>query len=189
MSVIAFKCGTKNKLAKFLVPHLNAITDMTHSLKNSYHLIDELNRITLPEGCFVCSFDVTSLFTNIPLDETINIAVNEMYKDDDNFRNLTRNKFKSLLELVCKDTYFIFNDELYLQIDGVAMGSPVSSTFANLFLGYHEKRWLQECPPEFKPIFYKRYVDDTLIVFKQQQHANLFLNYLNNKHANINFTI
>ena len=127
-------------LAKFLVPFVNAITDNTYSLKNSYNLIDELNNINLPENCFICSFDVTSLFTNIPLNETIDIAVEEMYKEDGSFRNLPKKKFKSLLELVCKDTYFLFNNELYLQIDGVAMGSPVSSTFANLFLGYHEKR-------------------------------------------------
>ena len=142
-----------------------------------------------PADSFVCSFDIVSLFTNIPLKETIEIATNEMYKADSSFRNLSKNKFKALLEVICKDTYFVFNDELYLQTDGVAMGSPMSSIFANIFLGYHEKKSLEECPVSFKPVFYKRYVDDTLIIFKHPSHAEQFLEYLNGKHQNITFTI
>ena len=69
------------------------------------------------------------------------------------------------------------------------MGSLISRTFANLFLGYHEKQWLQECPTNFKPVFYKRYVDDTFIVFKKSNHARHFLNYLNTKYNNIKFTM
>ena len=176
-------------LAKFLVPFLNSITDSTFSLKNSYELVNELGNFDLPNQYFLCSFDVTSLFTNIPLNETIDIAVNEMYKDGNSFRNMPQRKFKSLLEATCMDTYFLFNDELYHQVDGVAMGSPISCTFANLFLGFYEKKWLEDCPIDFKPIFYKRYVDDTIVIFKDEQQANFFLNYLNSKHGNIKFTM
>ena len=42
---------------------------------------------------------------------------------------------------------FIFNEKLYKQINGVAMGSPLGPTLANIFLGYHERRWLDNCPP------------------------------------------
>ena len=69
------------------------------------------------------------------------------------------------------------------------MGSPISSTFANLFLGYHEAKWLEDCPPEFKPILYRRYVDDTFAIFRRHSHAKEFLKYLNSKHNNIKFTI
>ena len=176
-------------LAKFLVPFLVSITDCTYSLKNSYEFVNILNNFNFPQEYFICSFDVTSLFTNIPLKETIDIAVSEMYKDGNSFRNLTKNKFKSLLETACSDTYFIFNNELYLQLDGVAMGSPISCTLANLFLGYYEKKWLDDCPLEFKPKLYKRYVDDTVLIFDNQQQASNFLNYLNDKHDNIKFTL
>ena len=176
-------------LAKFLVPFLNEIINSSYSLKNSYQLIEELKNVIWTNDCFICSFDVTSLFTNIPLNETIEIAVNEMYKENGSFRNLSKNKFKMLLELVSKDTYFLFNNELFKQIDGVAMGSPISSTFANLFLGYHEAKWLEDCPLEFKPLLYKRYVDDTFAIFRRSEHATKFLNYLNSKHSNIKFTI
>ena len=175
-------------LAKFLVPFLNSITDRTFSLKNSYELVNELENIDVPRHHFLCIFNVTSLFTNITLNETIVIVVNEMYKDGNSFKNMPQHKFKSLLEVTCVDTYFLFNDELYLQIDWVAMGSPSSCTFANLFLGFYGKKWLEECPIDFKPIFYKFYVDDTILIFKDEQQANL-LNYLNSKHRNMKFTM
>ena len=45
------------------------------------------------------------------------------------------------------------------------MGSPLESTFANIFLSYHEQIWLKNCPGEFKPVIYKRYFDDTFLLF------------------------
>ena len=68
------------------------------------------------------------------------------------------------------------------------MGSPLGPTLANLFLCFHENKWLSECPSEFKPIKYNRYVDDCFLIFKNQEHATKFLEYLNNKHSNISFT-
>ena len=96
--------------------------------------------------------------------------------------------FKKLLEIVLLDSYFIFNQELYSQIDGPATGSPVAPILANIFLSYHEQRWLRDCPSEFKPILYRRYVDDTFLVFNDKSHIDKFLQYLNNKHPNIKFT-
>ena len=51
-----------------------------------------------------------------------------------------------------------------------------------------ETIWLENCPNEFKPIYYRRYVDDTFLIFRRNQDVELFLNYLNNQHDNIKFT-
>ena len=69
------------------------------------------------------------------------------------------------------------------------MGSPLAPTFANAFLSHFEKIWLSECPPTFKPLLYKRYVDDTFLLFKDPEHVPKFLTYLNSKHKNIKFTV
>ena len=69
------------------------------------------------------------------------------------------------------------------------MGLPLGPTFANIFMCHYEKLWLASCPPEFAPMFYRRYVDDCFLLFKDQSHADLFLRFLNSKHENIKFTM
>ena len=53
------------------------------------------------------------------------------------------------------ESLLLFNNEYYKQIDGVAMGSPLGPTFANVFLSYHEQIWHGNCPFEFKPVVYR----------------------------------
>ena len=69
------------------------------------------------------------------------------------------------------------------------MGLPLGPTMANIFMCNFESLWLPTCPIEFKPIVYKRYIDDTFILFSDPSHAPLFLNYINSKHSNIKFTM
>ena len=73
----------------------------------------------------------------------------------------------------------MFDNKYYSQIDGVAMGSPLGPTLANIFLSYHESSWLKDCPKDFKPVYYKRYVDDILVLLNKPQHAQFFLEYMN----------
>ena len=69
------------------------------------------------------------------------------------------------------------------------MGSPLGQTLANLFLAYHEEKWLNDCPIQFRPKYYKRYVDDVFLMFEERSHVKKFLRYMNSRHANINFTV
>ena len=68
------------------------------------------------------------------------------------------------------------------------MGSPVGPSYANAFLCHYEKIWIDNCPPQFKPIFYRRYIDDTFLLFKERSHLQEFLSYMNLRHGNIKFT-
>ena len=68
--------------------------------------------------------DVDSLFTNIPLDETINITIEKLFSENETAHNLNKDQFKCLLTLATKESHFLFDRELYQQVDGVAMGSP-----------------------------------------------------------------
>ena len=68
------------------------------------------------------------------------------------------------------------------------MGSPLGLSLANTFLCHHEKKWLNDCPKKFKPEFYKRYVDDISALSKRPEHVKPFVDYMNSKHKNINFS-
>ena len=59
----------------------------------------------------------------------------------------------------------MFNDIYYKQVDDVAMASPLGRTSVNLFLVCYEQKWLENCPLQFKPKFYRRYVDDISLMF------------------------
>ena len=182
--------GTFNyNCAKFLVPILSPLTLNDYTVKNSIEFAKELRSLKLSEPYYLASFDVKSLFTNIPLDETIEICVKECERLELIPFDLTKRHFHSLLEIAVKESVFIFDDQLYQQTDGVAMGSPLGPTLANAFLCYHENNWLADCPIEFRPIKYNRYVDDCFLVFKCKSHTDKFLEYLNNKHRNISFTV
>ena len=64
------------------------------------------------------------------------------------------------LTLVTKESNFLFDRELYRQVDGVAMGSPLGPTLANIFLCHYEDIWLPNYSLECKSSYYKGYVDD-----------------------------
>ena len=71
----------------------------------------------------------------------------------------------------------------------MALGSPLGRTLANAFLVYHEKNWLEHCPVEYRPSYYRRYVDDIFVLFNSTEHLKSFYSYLNSCHLNISLTI
>ena len=174
-------------LAKFLVSILNPLTKSEYTVKDSFQFAEEIfeQDPTLTMG----SLDVDSLFTNIPLDETIDICVNQVFENTDTVEGFKKSKLKQLLCLATKESDFIFNGLLYKQIDGVAMGSPLELSLANVFLSYYEKNWLNNCPQGFKLVFYRRYVDDIFILFKLNDHLKYFQDFLNSCHINMSFSM
>lgn len=68
------------------------------------------------------------------------------------------------------------------------MGSPLGPHCANAFMNFHEQIWLDDCPPEIKPKYYRRYVDDIFVLFEKEEQFEKFKAYLNTKHKNIKFT-
>ena len=86
------------------------------------------------------SLDVNSLFINIPLEEIIEICTNELFKESETAKGLSKSEFKELLSLATKDLHFIYEATLYKQIDGVAMGSLLDPTLPNAFSVYHKKK-------------------------------------------------
>ena len=174
------------KLAKYLVPLLSSLTTNEYTVSDSFTFAEEISKQNAQY--FMASLDINSLFTNIPLDETVKICVDSLYSETDCISGLSKDEFSELLSLATNQSYFKFNGQFFRQVDGVAMGSPLGPCLANAFLCHHEKTWLNDCPSEFKPIYYRRYVDDIFVLFSSPDHLASFQEYLNKKHANISFT-
>ena len=135
---------------------------------------------------FMCSFDVSSLFTNVPLDETIQICLDKLYALP-NPPKLPRSALKDLLVFATKKSHFVFDGQYYDQVDGVAMGSPLGPVLANIFMCQFEEKWVMNS--SIRPAIWFRYVDDTFTLFDNKESAVKFLDYLNSRHDHIKFTI
>ena len=79
-------------------------------------------------------FDVKSLFTNVSLDETIETILQKVYVEKKIKTSIPKLILKKLLLLCTTHLHSRFNGEIYTQIDGVAMGSPLGSLFAYIFM-------------------------------------------------------
>ena len=112
---------------------------------------------------FMVSFNITLLFTNVPLDEVISICVDFLYRSPlTSVPSFPESVFVELIELTTKSVFFSFNDTMYRQVDGISMGSPLGPIRANIFVGFYEKLFFNRFP---KPYIYLHYMDDTFTCF------------------------
>ena len=165
--------GTYNyNTAKFLIPLINPLTKNNYTVDNSAEFVEEISSLKCDAPVTLASFDVEY----IPLQETTKLILDNSNGSTIFSAGLNKQAFASLLEIATCSSLFTFKDKLFTQIDGVAMGCPLGSSYANAFLCYHEKTWLDLCPLDFKHIF------------KEPSHIQKFSNYLNSQHSNIKFT-
>ena len=136
----------------------------------------------------MASLDVESLFTNISLEETTSVCCDSLFSNDAKVNNNNRIDFEKFLKATLQNNFFNVGGKIYNQIDGVATGSPQIPTLANAFLCFHEEIWLNECPDEFKPAYYRKYVDGIFVLFRSPDHLEKLKICLSPKHRNIRFT-
>ena len=89
--------------------------------------------------------------------------------------------------MALQSNFFNFDGKIYKQT-GVTMSSLSVPSLAIAFLCFHEQIWLTDCPEDFKPVYYRRYVDEIFAIFRSPDCLEKFTNYLNSKHKNIKFT-
>lgn len=118
-----------HKLAQWLCRMLDPMKKQfsRHNITDSFQFAQKISQLNA-EGKHFVSFDAISLFTNVPVRETI-----EFICDVTDECPIPKHCLRKLLYMCTKDVQFVFNNELYFQIDGVAMGSPLGPLFADVF--------------------------------------------------------
>ena len=134
-------------LARLLCDLLSPLVPNDYSCKDTFSFVSQIKKAN-PSKKFLVSYFEASPFTNIPLQETLDIAINLIFNHN-------------LFPFATSQTHFIFNCKFYNQIDGVAIGSLLASVLANIFMGFHESKWLNEYNLK-KPKYYLGYVDDII---------------------------
>ena len=121
------------------------------------------------------SFDV-SLFTNIPLEETVDICLNRLYTNTDKVNNISRTNLKKMILYASKESHFLLDGKI-----------PLGPILANIFMCYLETTAMSTYLG-ILPILYRRYVDDCFLIFGSKAQSDVFFQFLNKQHKNIQFT-
>ncbi|KAL9966997.1 hypothetical protein ACROYT_G025149 [Oculina patagonica] len=172
-------------LANILSP-LTGNSDFT--VTNSAHFVSTISSETILDNEIMVSFDVESLFTNVPIDGAVQAALRKLENDPSlaDRTTLTPAQITDLLTFVLRSTYFQYNGSIYEQREGAVMGSPVSAVIANLYMESFEEQAISSS--SYKPKIWKRYVDDTFTIL-DRENVDSFLKHLNIQQPSIRFTM
>ena len=164
-------------IAKWLDTYIKPNIPDHCMLKSTDHFVDVVRDFPVQPGDHLVSYDVKSLYTNVPLKETVDVVTEYVYSEDSVCKPpIPRKTFRTLLLLVTQGN-FIFNGEFYRQIDGLAMGGPLGPSLANFFLAHLEKTRMSRCPTEIKPKLYLRYIDDIFALLHVNQSYEDFFSF------------
>ena len=173
------------QLPKYLTKLLSPLSTSEYTVANNTEFINHVKRMNIPKDHSFISFDVKSLFTYVPLDFTINVILRRIYNENEIHTNIKKSEMKELLLLCTKNVHFTFNNDIYQQCDGVAMGSPLGPVIAGIFMVELERTLLPRLTEYMTP--WKRYVDDTIATRKLTSIDHVLM-ILNTFHKNIKFT-
>ena len=184
--IISTTGSVSYKLSKYLVSLLSPIlgTISNSHIKNSTDLCDKLQKVNVSSNHKLVSFDVTSLFTKVPVDDLLGYLAGVL----DNYNlPLPTNNVIQMICLCIKNCKFSFNGKFYQQVFGMSMGNPLSPLLSNIYMEFFESRLI---PPIWSSqIIWYRYVDDILAIIKISFDLNGFLAIINSLVPSIKFTI
>ncbi|XP_048259316.1 uncharacterized protein LOC125384342 [Haliotis rufescens] len=153
-------------------------------ISDSTDFCSKLKNITNPDQ--IISYDVVDLFTNVPIDDTLQILRRRITETPPE-TSLTTESIIALTTACISTTYFTWGDEYYQQIHSLPMGSPLSPILTEIYMTHFEQQALTTSP--IQPICWYRKVDDTFVILKQDQDPTLLLQHLNQQHPRVQFTI
>ena len=145
---------------------------------SSKHFLDKIKSLNTSNK-LMASIDVVNLFTNVPVNKTVDIIIDAVYNHQTLSSPLIpKLTLKTLLKTVTTETPFTFENQVYYQIDGVSMGSPLGPTFSNFYMSHLEQTLFENSNAIKKPYAYYRYVDDTFLLVDSINDIQVLINNL-----------
>ena len=115
----------------FLFFYLNRIFSNDYTVQDSLDFPKDISQQN--SKLFMVFLDADSLCTNVPLGETIDTCVKELFKTSQTVSSLNQQQVTEMPSVTAKENFISFDEHYYSQIDGVAMGSVFGSTLAKIF--------------------------------------------------------
>ena len=186
LHLIVSNVGTASyQLAKYPAKLLSPLSKSEYTVQSSTEFTEYVKPKAVPRGYHLVSLDVISLLMNVPLDATIDIVLKRIYDNREINKTINKREMKDLIKFCTKDIHFNFNWTIYVQKDGAAMGSPLASVLAVIFMVEFERAVVPKLSQHLQ--FWKSYVDDT-ICFVCNEYQEFVLSCLNSFHNCIQLT-
>lgn len=175
------------ELCKYLVNILKNLTsESKYNIKDAREFKSRLQDIEIEDDEVLVSFDVISLFPNIPINLALK-AVKDKWSLLESFTNIPQDLFMEILTFCIKETrYFKFEDKIYEQKKGLPMGSPASPVIADILMEVLLDTSLEKMTR--KPRILTKYVDDLFCIVKRDE-ITMTLSILNEFDRRIQFTM
>ena len=173
---------------RYLPQYLNLWLVSLHHIHSTQDFVEQVNKVTLlPREC-LSSNDVTALFTSVPVEPALGI-IKDLLEQDNTLKERTVLLVKDIILLLgfyLYNQYFSFQGQFYEQVEGAAMGSPISPIVANLYMEYFKVKALSTATQP--PRIWLRYVDDTFVIQKEDHKQN-FLEHISSVDLAIKFIV
>ena len=175
-------------LSQWLANQLNPLLTSTEwVLKDSYDLLASLKQLNdLPHTIRVATADVDALYPSMDINTGLTLIKDFIEELD--WENPQKREFLlKAMEFVLTKGFITFQDQIYQQTNGAAMGSPMIPPYANIFMYQLEKQTVHKFTNSGMLLLYKRFIDDVFILTKDSNITEL-QNELNNLHPSINLS-
>ena len=168
LPIVSYSGSLLYNLNKYIANILKAyVKDENNNNKNSTTFSNYIRNVPIEDDEIMVSFDVTSLYTNIPIIDTLNIIKDYVNSDDQFIRKtaIPQGKFLDLVHLVLRTTWYTFNCQFHQKTDGIAMGGSASSTTAEIYMQVYERTAITTAlhPPKV----WEQFVDDVYSIRKR----------------------
>ncbi|XP_054710410.1 uncharacterized protein LOC129220094, partial [Uloborus diversus] len=181
---IVSNIGTASyKLAKYLVSVFSPLRSQNlFTVKHSTEFVEKIPNFA-PNNSFMASFDVNSLFTNVPVEGSLLCLKSRL--SEFHFTSKEIDELIFLTRICLKQCSFVFNGRFYTMVDGLAMENPLSPILSDIYMHYFEVKLFQKL--QFQ--FYVRYVDDCFVLMNHNDlNVDEVLVILNSIDSHIQFS-
>ena len=187
--------GPTEKLSKLMDHWLQPIvTKLLSYVQDTTHMLQVLQDWNLHYGPFddntlLVTLDVVGLYTNIPHDD-LHTTLHHFLDNGTASNSRPVEELIRIMDHILKNNVFEFDGELFQQVFGTAMGTPMAPSLANLFMAWLEEAMMAASPVLIPREFWRRFLDDIFLLWTNTRHElDDFIFHINSFHPSIKFTV